>query len=290
MPQLPFEILDGILEEGLKVLPLSSLSSLALTSRGFRIYANEARFSTLLPYKGHVGHDCDGTIRRLDSLADVIRTGHSIPTLPGVGDFVTSFQLKVTGYATALQRVLDSQSIPFIFANIFRPSPLYTSVNKPRSLMLSLHPFEWGYSSDVRIHWSMLHDGFRGEFANLLCLSDLDELHLRQIKGVPSSFLQGSKVKHLNFRGVSLQSSVSGKSAPINLQSLSIDHFISFQDLVQLCFNSSFSPPPQSFRSLTNASLQVNHAEDMDTLNDILGNAPHIQHLGILLHYMGPSE
>lgn len=289
MPQLPFEILDNILEEALKTMNRASLSSLALTSRGLRIYANEARFSTLLPYKGHVGHDCDGTIRRLDGLADIIRDGHSVPTIPGVAEFVTSFQLKVTGYATALQRVLDSKSIPFIFANIFRPSQLYTSIQKPRTLILSLHPFEWGYSSDVRSHWTMLNGELRGEFANLLRFSGLNELHLRQIRGIPSSFLQGSKIKCLSFRGVSLHSSIVGKSEPIDLESLSIDHCIPFRDLVHLCFNSSL-PLSRSFLNLTTASIQVNHAEDMDTLNEILANAPCIEHLGVILHYVGSSE
>lgn len=289
MPEIPFEILDSILEEALMAMNPASLSSLALASRGLRIYANEARFSSLTPYKGHVGHDCDGTIRRLDALAKLMREGHSVPTIPGVGEFVTSFQLKVTGYATALQRVLNSKSIPFIFSNIFRPTRLYTPMRKPRKLTLSLHPFEWGYSSDVRSHWTMLDDDLRGEFANLLRYSDLNELHLRQIKDVPSSFLQGSKIRHLSFRGVSLHSSLVGEPEPIHLESLAIDHYIPFQDLVHLFCNSSL-PLPQSFLYLTTASVQVNHAEDMDTLNAILANGISIERLGIILHYVGSSE
>ncbi|PPQ95413.1 hypothetical protein CVT25_000857 [Psilocybe cyanescens] len=137
---LPAEVVDDIIEEACRTFNISSVASIALTSHVFRIHANKERFSSLIPCYND-GNCIPHPAKGIRGLANIIRGGQVITTMPGVCSFATSFSLEMIGYYKTVMSALNDGSLAYIFRNLFRP-PLYTHpASSICSLSLYLHRF-----------------------------------------------------------------------------------------------------------------------------------------------------
>ncbi|PPQ84209.1 hypothetical protein CVT25_002154 [Psilocybe cyanescens] len=68
---LPTEIVDDIIEEACRVLDVSSVASITLTSCVFGIHANKARFALLIPHYNE-GDSIPHPAKGIRGLANII--------------------------------------------------------------------------------------------------------------------------------------------------------------------------------------------------------------------------
>ncbi|PPQ81294.1 hypothetical protein CVT25_015073, partial [Psilocybe cyanescens] len=300
VPTLPTEIMDEIIDEACRILDVSSISSVALSSHVFRIHANKARFSSLVPHRNN-GHGIQHTAKRIKGLADINRSGHTLSTLPGVFSFATSFSLQMIGYYNEVMPALNDGNLAYIFRNLFRP-PLHK--NSASSICsLSLHVYRWSRRDDDdyddprygAMHWLSMNSVLLQEFKALLRESDITRLCLEVVRHIPRDFLQGTKIKHLYLRRVSIypfghNNDTTSDPKPVPLESLDIDDSVSATELGQIAL-----PHPQIkitlpltqdplLPSLTKLHVTIMYISMFERLNELLNNTPHLQSLALTLY------
>ncbi|PPQ94862.1 hypothetical protein CVT25_007234 [Psilocybe cyanescens] len=297
LPVLPVEIINDIIEEASGTLDVSSVSAIALTSHTFRIHANKARFSSLVPYRNH-GHNIEHTSRGIRTLADIIECGHSAkPSMPGVCEFVTSFSLQMIGYYDEVMPALEDGRLAYIFNNLFWPSCLPPS-SAARSL--SLHIYRWSRNDDDYffddedspryngLSWRSIHPKLLIALEDLLRRSEITQLDLTEMRNIPRNFLQGSNVKHLRL-GRSTISEIgsyynydnTAGGGPMLLESLDIDCLVSYKGIGLITHLDSDIPesPRNILPHLVNLSVQVRHPGNLEIMNQVLDRAPALQSL-----------
>ncbi|PPQ86000.1 hypothetical protein CVT25_001522 [Psilocybe cyanescens] len=295
---LPAEIVDDIIEEACRTLNVSSVSSVALTSHIFRIHANKARFSSLIPHR-NAGHDIPHTAKSIRGLADIIRSGQAITTMPGVCSFAASFTLRMIGYTDEITPTLNDGSLACIFRNLFRP-PLHTASS---IYSLSLYVHRWSRHDDggyddprySAMNWLSMITEIPQEFKTLLRESDITRLSLEMVRDIPRDFLRGTKIKHLCLRRVSIypfweNHDTAPDPKPVSLASLDIDDSVSPTELGQIALPHLHIKIPlqsahgHSFPFLTMLHMVVVHISMFDRLDILLNYTPHLQSLALTLH------
>ncbi|PPQ83796.1 hypothetical protein CVT25_001016 [Psilocybe cyanescens] len=295
-PTLPVELVDDIVDKACRMLDKSSVSSIALTSHSFRIRANRSRFSSLVlsGNKRNIPH----TARGITTLANVIRSGQSITTTPGICTFATSFTLTITGYDFMVKPILNNGCLAFIFNNLFRPLPpsasSLASAGGTRSLFLHIsHTSRRKHARPDRVSWGAINSELRQALENLLRFSELNRFSVEAMCDIPSDFLQGSKLKHLSLRRVSITptslncDSTTPEKSAIILKSLDIDNSISWKDIKMVThphFNASVSPC-NTLSGLTQLSMEAVGADTYKNLNEVLRNAPALRLLALRLSF-----
>ncbi|KDR81000.1 hypothetical protein GALMADRAFT_1119041 [Galerina marginata CBS 339.88] len=223
-PLLPAELVGLILETTLATTDIATISSLALVSHSFRMYANSNRFSMIF---------LNPEESKIISLRRLIDLEMSIPTMHNVR--VTSFiiYLDVDIHVSASAELYASLAI--IMRNLFR-SPT-NRLGRPSD---SSRRFAFSYvEEDHTLEWHNIDSDFMSAFHNLCRNSALTTLELKNIRNIPRGLLKGSTIKHLTYE--SLDPPVNpGKSrpsevcdeGPILIESLTTDHVFSFFEIL----------------------------------------------------------
>ncbi|PPQ84097.1 hypothetical protein CVT25_002178 [Psilocybe cyanescens] len=215
-PPLPVELVDEIIADALRTLDPSGVSSIALASHALRIHANRARFTSLVLYRKD-SPDVQHTAKSIRTLADIIRNGHSIPTMPGICEFTTSFALKMIGLGHGVMPALEDGCLAYIFNNLFRPSGVDTSIVRPgtsagtRSLFLNIYrETQWRIlrvhddSKHGRLIWDKINPELLAALEDLIQFSTLNRLSLEHMRNIPTDLLQGTKIKHLRLSMITI--------------------------------------------------------------------------------------
>ncbi|PPQ81295.1 hypothetical protein CVT25_015074 [Psilocybe cyanescens] len=304
LPALPVELVDDIIDEASRTLDISSVSSIALTSHSFRIRANKTRFSSLVPSRKE-GYDIKHTSKRLQTLADIIGSGQSIYTMPGVCEFATSFSLHMIGYHDLVMPALNNGNLVYIFNHLFRPSDATYTQSTTRSLSLCIYRWsrasEDEYSNDgdgdedlryVDLSWRSMNLDLATCIQNLIQLSELNRLSLKWMRHIPRDLLRGSNIKYLQLHGVSVaqpgsyhRNEDTAYGEPLLLESLSIDSFVSSTDIGLMTLPSyhDSASTHNLFPCLTRLTVSVSHSNFFKELDKVLYNAPDLRSLAVSL-------
>lgn len=292
LPALPLELLIGIMDEAYETLDGSVTSAIALTSHTFRSIINKRRFSSLVLHR-EGGLDVRYTSKMVKTLADIIRSGQSIDTMPGVCKFATSFSLKMIGYYDEVAPVLEDGWLAYIFDHLFRPSSLFTASND-RSLFLYIYCWcrdEEDYYSDDQdrpryngLSWRSMDPKLSTALEDLIMHSELNQLSLQELQHVPSDLLRDSNIKDLRLHRTTLSEADWGDNhpnylemGPMKLEFLAIDAFISVADLERITYPISRTP------YLVHFSIRVPFSDMIGVINHVLARSPALQSLDIFL-------
>lgn len=291
-PKLPTEIMDNIIWEASRTLDARSVSSIALTSHFFHFKANKIRFSALDPAGNASIPATTHTVTRVGKLANIIRDGMEISSLPGVCTFASSFTLRMLGFRTEIAPVLEDGSLTIIINNLFRQSHVGNAgcllAASIRSFSLHVNQKTVNGRTDEYsgLDWDLLNNDFRKALQDLILYSQLNELHLNEMRSLPYDILLGSMVRALHLREVSLNLSnrlnrtsvqhESPRARPIPLESLGLDETISSADLALLVHpNGDINGSTGlTLNHLTSFTIHLTTASVMNDLNLILRNTP----------------
>lgn len=312
-PTLPLEILDEIVTTAVRTLNPPSLSSIALVSNKYRILVNESRFS-FIHLGSHMGRIEDSDCHRLDSLADLLRTGSVVDSMPSVANFITSLSLTAWGNTSELSPLLHNGALAYVFHKLFRQSAHSYS---PRSEFrrVSLDILNWtqrlsslpsdresqGSISDddegqeeeesyeeTFLEWSLTDSALTMSFINFLLNSQVTHLHLSHIHNIPLNFLLGTNLQHLSLGEVSFcepdEAEAQHLMGPVVLRSADIGGlaWISFEIFVRLLCSES-APTQSTFGSMTEITFSLGRPRQLEMLKELLNHTVHLEYLCLCL-------
>ncbi|KAH9479937.1 hypothetical protein JR316_0008534 [Psilocybe cubensis] len=271
VPKLPSELIDDIVDRALTVLDDQSLSSMALTTQHFRVKVNQKRFSAVI-LDSIFGRNCSDLSNRLNCFAILVDGQRRLtPRMINVASFVNSFEFSMVPQEGENPPFIDA-AMTVLCNNLFRETPGY----RPRTDEFTFKFEPWNHSySDKHYHWETFRMAMRHAFVDLVRRSKLTSLQIAAICSMPVGALQGSKIKHLHLRQVSINPSLDLSSpllSPVILESLFLDGLVSYRTLCGL-FCGRYDSASNLFTRLTNLKVTLRAIDDVDTANQILTNA-----------------
>uniref|UniRef100_A0A8H8CES1 Uncharacterized protein n=1 Tax=Psilocybe cubensis TaxID=181762 RepID=A0A8H8CES1_PSICU len=301
-PVLPFETIDIILEYACAICDPPTLSSVALASHLFRIYANKARFFSLVPCRDiHIQR----ATSRIHTLADIIRSGLSFPSLPGINRFAVSFSLSMTGNYEYVMPALQDGTLAYVLDQLFREDLPYSISSKAiTGHSISLNIRRWfrnklGTENDYPTDDSNSSLDFRKmdcvllqSLKNLILIPTLRCVTLKSTINVPEDLFSGSRIQHLHLRNFAPDThtvsqgdpEMSSPSLSIPLISLDIDDSVLLDgqgeiiepDNIKISIISS-----GNLACLTRFTIQIDRFGTLTWLPKILSLMPALQELAL---------
>ncbi|PPQ84811.1 hypothetical protein CVT25_015157 [Psilocybe cyanescens] len=262
---LPLEVLKAVIDIAVTTLDLPSISSIALLSHHFRIFANNARFSSISFFSDGAS-SLKRMIGRIHKLADLIHCSEQIQAMSETNTFITSFDLRIAITGWDPLPFWSDGSLALIFNSLFRHPNALRSRSRKLCLVLlhnMLHP------------WDLLDKSLSGSLSALIKTSHLNDLRLERVYAIPLDFIRGSKIQHLSLANITFDKGLAGKypspGVPVFLKSLCIqlDRTIEANDPSNLIGNQS-RPTPDTFSHLTALSVSLITFEGLGTMGNIL--------------------
>ncbi|PPQ85035.1 hypothetical protein CVT25_010248 [Psilocybe cyanescens] len=262
---LPLEVLEAVIDIAVTTLDPPSISSIALLSHHFRIFANNARFSSVLFFSDGAS-SLKRMIGRIHELSDLIHCSKQIQTMLETNIFITSFDLRIAITGWDPLPFWSDGSLALIFNSLFgHPNALRSPSRKLCLVLLHnmLHP------------WDLLDKSLSGSLSALIKTSHLNDLCLERVYVIPLDFIHGSKIQHLSLANITFNRGLVYKHPSpgdlVSLKSLCIqvDRTIEVNDLTKLIDNQSH-PTPDTFSHLTTFSILFRTFESLDAMDNIL--------------------